>query len=162
VVIIAFSAMLLASLGFFTTLGPGLAVAVAVMLLAALTLIPALLALTGPRVFWPSKSWQRPPRATTFGRLGRLVARILMIARLREEAADGNPPREAAALAVEHAGPSVVSAGVILPGTRRDHRDPRGSWPSPRRRPNRPGTAPGASGRGRRWPAPATGSTAGP
>jgi uncharacterized membrane protein YdfJ with MMPL/SSD domain len=117
VVIIAFSAMLLASLGFFTTLGPGLAVAVAVMLLAALTLIPALLALTGPRVFWPSKSWQRPPRATTFGRLGRLVARILMIARLREEAADGNPPREAAALAVEHAGPSVVSAGVILPGT---------------------------------------------
>ena len=75
VVIIAFSAMLLASLGFFTTLGPGLAVAVALMLLAALTLIPALLALTGPRVFWPSKSWQRPPRATTFGRLGRLVGR---------------------------------------------------------------------------------------
>ena len=75
VVIIAFSAMLLASLGFFTTLGPGLAVAVALMLLAALTLIPALLALTGPRVFWPSKSWQRPPKATTFGRLGRLVGR---------------------------------------------------------------------------------------
>jgi RND superfamily putative drug exporter len=75
VVIIAFSAMLLASLGFFTTLGPGLAVAVALMLLAALTLIPALLALTGPRVFWPSKSWQRPPRASVFGRLGRLVAR---------------------------------------------------------------------------------------
>jgi len=45
------------------------------MLLAALTLIPALLALTGPRVFWPSKSWQRPPRASVFGRLGRLVAR---------------------------------------------------------------------------------------
>jgi RND superfamily putative drug exporter len=67
--------MLLASLGFFTTLGPGLAVAVALMLLAALTLIPALLALTGPRVFWPSKSWQRPPKATTFGRLGRLVGR---------------------------------------------------------------------------------------
>jgi RND superfamily putative drug exporter len=42
---------------------------------------------------------------------------ILMIARLREEAADGNPPRKAAALAVEHAGPSVVSAGVILAGT---------------------------------------------
>ncbi|HEV2871420.1 MAG TPA: MMPL family transporter, partial [Actinomycetota bacterium] len=42
---------------------------------------------------------------------------ILMIARLREEAAGGNPPREAAALAVEHAGPSVVSAGVILAGT---------------------------------------------
>jgi putative drug exporter of the RND superfamily len=75
VVIIAFSAMLLASLGFFTTLGPGLAVAVALMLLAALTLIPALLALTGPRVFWPSKSWQRPPKMAVFGRLGGLVAR---------------------------------------------------------------------------------------
>jgi putative drug exporter of the RND superfamily len=75
VVIIAFSAMLLASLGFFTTLGPSLAVAVALMLLAALTLIPALLALLGPRVFWPSKSWQRPPQAPVFGRLGRLVGR---------------------------------------------------------------------------------------
>jgi RND superfamily putative drug exporter len=74
VVIIAFSAMLLASLGFFTTLGPSLAVAVALMLLAALTLIPALLALIGPRVFWPSRSWQRTPRAPVFGRLGRLVA----------------------------------------------------------------------------------------
>jgi RND superfamily putative drug exporter len=75
VVVIAFSAMLLASLGFFTTLGPSLAVAVAIMLLAALTLIPALLALIGPRVFWPSRSWQRTPRASIFGRLGRLVAR---------------------------------------------------------------------------------------
>jgi putative drug exporter of the RND superfamily len=75
VVIIAFSAMLLASLGFFTTLGPGLAVAVALMLLAALTLIPALLTLTGPRVFWPSRSWRQPPRASVFGRLGQLVAR---------------------------------------------------------------------------------------
>ena len=42
---------------------------------------------------------------------------ILMIARLREEPADGNDPRQAADLAVEHAGPSVVSAGVILAGT---------------------------------------------
>jgi RND superfamily putative drug exporter len=41
---------------------------------------------------------------------------ILMIARLREEAA-GNEPRAAADLAVEHAGPSVVSARVILAGT---------------------------------------------
>jgi RND superfamily putative drug exporter len=42
---------------------------------------------------------------------------ILMIARLREEAREGNDPRAAAGLAVEHAGPSVVSAGVILAGT---------------------------------------------
>jgi RND superfamily putative drug exporter len=43
--------------------------------IAALTLIPALLALTGPRVFWPSRSWQRTPGAPVFTRLGGLVAR---------------------------------------------------------------------------------------
>jgi RND superfamily putative drug exporter len=42
---------------------------------------------------------------------------ILMIARLREEARDGQEPREAAAFGVEHAGPSVGSAGLILAGT---------------------------------------------
>ncbi len=42
---------------------------------------------------------------------------ILMIARLREEAREGNDPRTAADLAVEHAGPSVTSAGLILAGT---------------------------------------------
>jgi RND superfamily putative drug exporter len=42
---------------------------------------------------------------------------ILMIARLREEARAGNEPRPAAALAVQHAGPSVAAAGLILAGT---------------------------------------------
>ncbi|BCJ47283.1 putative membrane protein [Actinoplanes ianthinogenes] len=42
---------------------------------------------------------------------------ILMIARLREEARAGNEPRDAAALAVQHGGPSVAAAGVILAGT---------------------------------------------
>jgi RND superfamily putative drug exporter len=42
---------------------------------------------------------------------------ILMIARLREEARAGQQPRGAAALGVEHAGPSVAAAGVILAGT---------------------------------------------
>ena len=36
---------------------------------------------------------------------------IPMIARLREEAREGNEPRAAAELAVEHADPSVTSAG---------------------------------------------------
>lgn len=51
VVIIAFLVLLLASLGLFTTLGPGMAIGVAVMALAVLTLIPAVLRLVGPRVF---------------------------------------------------------------------------------------------------------------
>ena len=42
---------------------------------------------------------------------------ILMIARLREEARDGLEPREAAAEAVKHAGPTIAAAGLILAGT---------------------------------------------
>jgi RND superfamily putative drug exporter len=42
---------------------------------------------------------------------------ILMVSRLREEAAEGRSPREAAALALRHAGPTVGAAGLILAGT---------------------------------------------
>ena len=42
---------------------------------------------------------------------------ILMIARLREEAREGNDPRTAADLAIEHGGPSVGAAGLILAGS---------------------------------------------
>ena len=42
---------------------------------------------------------------------------ILLTRRLREEAVDGATPRRAAALAVEHAGPTAGAAGLILAGT---------------------------------------------
>lgn len=42
---------------------------------------------------------------------------ILMIARLREEAREGHDPRQAAALALRHTGPTVAAAGLILAGT---------------------------------------------
>ena len=42
---------------------------------------------------------------------------ILMISRLREEARAGKTPREAAAIAVQHAGPTIGAAGLILAGT---------------------------------------------
>ena len=42
---------------------------------------------------------------------------ILLTTRLREEITEGASPREAAALAVEHAGPTVAAAGLILAGT---------------------------------------------
>jgi RND superfamily putative drug exporter len=42
---------------------------------------------------------------------------ILMISRLREEAQEGRTPREAAAEALRHAGPTVAAAGAILAGT---------------------------------------------
>jgi putative drug exporter of the RND superfamily len=42
---------------------------------------------------------------------------ILMIARLREEAREGRDPRQAAATALQHAGPTIGAAGLILAGT---------------------------------------------
>jgi putative drug exporter of the RND superfamily len=74
-IVIAFSALLLAVFGAFKSLGPGLAIAVVVMAFAAVTLIPAIVSLLGPKVFWPSKSWQHTPKGTTFQRLGRLTGR---------------------------------------------------------------------------------------
>ncbi|HEX6451314.1 MAG TPA: MMPL family transporter [Trebonia sp.] len=71
VVIAAFLALLLSSLSIFRSLGPTLAIAVAVTLLAALTLIPAVVALLGTRVFWPSKQWQHEPKGTRFTAIGR-------------------------------------------------------------------------------------------
>jgi len=75
VVMAAMAALLLAHLGSFRTMAPTLIIAIAVMLLAALTLIPALLALIGPRVFWPSKRWQQAGGNRIFSRLGGLIAR---------------------------------------------------------------------------------------
>ncbi|MET8356358.1 MMPL family transporter [Micromonospora sp. NPDC005171] len=74
-VIVAFLVLLLASLGFFGSLGPALAIAVGVMLVTSLTLVPAVISLLGRYVFWPSKAWQRAPKATISHRLGTVVGR---------------------------------------------------------------------------------------
>ncbi|MCF2532154.1 MMPL family transporter [Yinghuangia soli] len=74
-VVIAFGAMLLATLGNFRSMGPGLAIAVIVMAVAGLTLVPAVVSLLGPKVFWPSKNWQKQPEGTSFQRMGRVVGR---------------------------------------------------------------------------------------
>ena len=42
---------------------------------------------------------------------------ILMIARLREQAKEGMPPRQATAVAFKHAAPTIGAAGLILTGT---------------------------------------------
>jgi RND superfamily putative drug exporter len=77
-VVAAFAVLALATLGFFATLGPALAVGVAVMLAAALTLVPAVVTVLGRRVFWPAKAAPAAAPAPAFRRfaaLGRLVAR---------------------------------------------------------------------------------------
>jgi RND superfamily putative drug exporter len=55
-VIAALCTLALAQLGFYQSLGPSLAIGVALMLLAGLTLLPALLAVFGRAAFWPSST----------------------------------------------------------------------------------------------------------
>lgn len=74
-VIVAFMALVLSSLSIFRAIGPALAIAVFVTLLAALTLVPAVVSLLGRALFWPSKSWRREPKHGTFVKLGRTVGR---------------------------------------------------------------------------------------
>lgn len=74
-VIVAFMALILSSLSIFRAIGPALAIAVFVTLIAALTLVPALVSLLGKALFWPSKSWQKEPKHGTFIKLGNTVGR---------------------------------------------------------------------------------------
>ncbi|MGW3201383.1 MMPL family transporter [Streptomyces sp. NPDC001118] len=74
-VIIAFLALVLSTLGFLKQMGPALAIAVGATLVAGLTLIPAVVSLIGPKVFWPSKSWQKEPDNARFAAFGRGVQR---------------------------------------------------------------------------------------
>ncbi|MEU8921978.1 MMPL family transporter [Kitasatospora sp. NPDC048545] len=74
-IVAAFATLGVASFGQFRSLGPAIAVAVLVMLLGSLTLMPALLAACGRKMFWPSRSLRREPREGSAARLGALVAR---------------------------------------------------------------------------------------
>ncbi len=69
-VFVAFMTLVLSSLGIFRSIGPSLAIAVAVTLLAALTLVPATVTLLGRALFWPSKKWREPSRGSRFAALG--------------------------------------------------------------------------------------------
>jgi RND superfamily putative drug exporter len=73
-VIAAVLCLLLASFGFYHDLGYPLAIGVAMMLLAGLTLLPALLAIFGRAAFWPSNVRPGPPR---IGAWGRIAARVV-------------------------------------------------------------------------------------
>ncbi|MEU5366327.1 MMPL family transporter [Streptomyces sp. NPDC005925] len=74
-VIVAFLALLLSSLGMLKVLGPALAISVAVTLVAALTLVPAVFSLLGTKAFWPSKAWSKEPKHVLAGRAASLTAR---------------------------------------------------------------------------------------
>ncbi|MER5640410.1 MMPL family transporter [Kitasatospora sp. NPDC002227] len=74
-IVAAFATLGVASFGQFRVLGPAIAVSVLVMLLGSLTLMPALLAASGRKIFWPSRALRLEPRAGVAARLGGLVAR---------------------------------------------------------------------------------------
>ena len=73
-IMVAFAALGLAQFGQFRVLGPSVAIAIFVMLLAGVTLLPAVLAATGRKLFWPSKAWQRDRRNGPAARVGAYVA----------------------------------------------------------------------------------------
>lgn len=68
-VIVALLSLLLATFGIYKGLGPALAIALSIMLLVALTFLPAILAVFGRAVFWPSKTRQRESQIGLWGRL---------------------------------------------------------------------------------------------
>lgn len=69
-VMAALVSLVLARFGIYKSLGPSLAIGIAVMLLAGLTLLPAILALLGRTVFWPSRVRHvSVPKRSLYGRL---------------------------------------------------------------------------------------------
>jgi len=75
-VIASMLCLLLAQFGLYQGLGPALAIGIALMLLAGLTFLPAILAIFGRAVFWPTKvvdiGGERPG---LWGKVGRASAR---------------------------------------------------------------------------------------
>lgn len=87
-VISAMLVLLVSTLGTNRALGPVMAVGVAVVLLASVTLLPALLAIVGRRGFWPSMARVEPVRAPPGLERWRLDGGgdVLVFARTEEQA----------------------------------------------------------------------------
>ncbi|MGH3210654.1 MAG: MMPL family transporter, partial [Trebonia sp.] len=73
-VVAALLSLLAATFQIYSQLGIPLAIGIGVMLLAGLTLLPALLAIFGRAAFWPSKP---KPGGETTGLWGRIAARVV-------------------------------------------------------------------------------------
>ena len=67
--------LMLGTLGFFRSFGPGMAITVATGLLVSVLLVPAALRLLGPVVFWPGLRQGPPPVRTWRQRLTRFTTR---------------------------------------------------------------------------------------
>ena len=82
-VIAALLSLLVATFQIYSTLGIPLAIGIGVMLLAGLTLLPALLAIFGRAAFWPSKTREGTGKVGVWGRVATRIVqhpgRILII-----------------------------------------------------------------------------------
>jgi putative drug exporter of the RND superfamily len=74
-IVAAFATMLVAEFGQFRVIGPAVAISVVVMLAAGVTLMPAIAAVTGRALFWPSRSWAKQSPDGPAAKLGRRLAR---------------------------------------------------------------------------------------
>lgn len=76
IVVVALMSLIIAQFGFYQSLGPALAIGIVLMLMAGLTLLPALLAIFGRAVFWPSRArLLEQPRPSHYARLASAVGR---------------------------------------------------------------------------------------
>src|SRR5205823_6330106 len=74
-VIAALACLALASFPLYRGLGPALALGLAIMLAAALTLLPALLAITGRALFWPTHPTAGQQTTAAWGRAAARLVR---------------------------------------------------------------------------------------
>jgi len=74
-VIVALLTLLLASFGLYHDLGVPLAIGIATMLVAGLTLLPALLAIFGRPLFWPTRAVAREPSVGLWGKVAAAMVR---------------------------------------------------------------------------------------
>ncbi|MFF4172317.1 MMPL family transporter [Streptomyces sp. NPDC001744] len=132
-IVAAFATLGTATFGQFRVLGPSVAVSVLVMLVASLTLMPALLAVTGRKMFWPSRTLAKAGRAGSAGRAGELVARrplLVLVASVallgalaagtagvRMDFGTGGTPPDTAAAATAREIAGVLPPGVSDPTT---------------------------------------------
>lgn len=68
-VVAALLTLLLATFGLYKGIGPALAIGLIIMLLIALTFLPAVLSVLGRAVFWPSKTSKREAKFGLWGKL---------------------------------------------------------------------------------------------
>ncbi len=130
-IVAGFATLGVATFGQFRSLGPAIAVAVLVMLLGSLTLLPALLAAAGRKMFWPSQALghdpdegraarfaaqvARRPMTMTFASVALLAALAAGLIGIRMDYGQGNAAAKTPAAATETEISRALPAGVSDP-----------------------------------------------